>query len=314
MCYKQNIIMNQYINCICPECNERFSSTYKEICAFDECKHLIHFECNKILCKICNKRRGVALKENPINESNIKSIKKNKIKWTCVDRLRGVSRLFICIPIMLLLFIRVSFNLIDLDYIYWLNKYLCRLLNIYIKCSNESYYKLVDSSYKRIIVANHTNYHDVLVIGFLLDSSTTVGIVASPIVNKILFGRIALGVLPHIITEQDDTFDKIGDFFRINPEESRLLIFPEGMLTNERSICKFRTGAFKHGYPVQPLVINYKQNVFDLTGFDFLCQEKINVQVTVCDPVETDESIESIEAIREQMARIGNFTLSDVLN
>ena len=314
MCYKQNIIMNQYINCICPECNERFSSTYKEICAFDECKHLIHFECNKILCKICNKRRGVALKENPINESNIKSIKKNKIKWTCVDRLRGVSRLFICIPIMLLLFIRVSFNLIDLDYIYWLNKYLCRLLNIYIKCSNESYYKLVDSSYKRIIVANHTNYHDVLVIGFLLDSSTTVGIVASPIVNKILFGRIALGVLPHIITEQDDTFEKIGDFFIINPEESRLLIFPEVMLTNERSICKFRTGAFKHGYPVQPLVINYKQNVFDLTGFDFLCQEKINVQVTVCDPVETDESIESIEAIREQMARIGNFTLSNVLN
>jgi 1-acyl-sn-glycerol-3-phosphate acyltransferase len=306
--------MNQDINCFCAECGERFSSTHKEICVFNMCNHLIHLKCNTSLCKICDKWRGMALHANPTNNVDIKSIKKNPIKWTWTDRLRGLTRLFISIPVIASLFIRLTFNLIDLDYIFWLNKYLCWLLNIHIKCSNKSYYKLIDSSYKRVIIANHTNYHDALVIGFLLNPNITVGVVASPITQKVIFGRIALAVLPHIITEQSSTFNKISDFFKINPEESRLLIFPEGMLTHEKTICKFRSSAFKLGYPVQPLVIDYKQNVFNLKGFDFLCQNKINVQVTVCDPVNTDETIESIESVREQMAKIGDFNLSSVSN
>ncbi len=307
--------MNQDINCFCPECGERFSSTYKEICMYNQCNHLIHSKCNTTICQICNKWRGMGSSTtNLINDPNIKSITKNPIKWTWTDRLRGLTRLFISIPVIAFLFIRLTFNLIDLNYIFWLNKYLCWLLNIYIKCSNQSYYKLIDSTYKRVLIANHTNYHDALVIGFLLNPKVTIGVVASPIAQKSVFGRIALAVLPHIMTEQGSTFDKIADFFKINPEESRLLIFPEGMLTHEKTICKFRSSAFKLGYPVQPLIINYKQNVFDLNGFDFLCQKKINVQVTVCDPVDTDGTIESIELVREQMAKIGEFSLSDVSN
>ncbi len=303
----------QEINSFCPECGERFSSSYKSICAFDKCGHLIHFNCNTPYCKICGKWRGIGICGQQ-SITNIKSIRRIPVKWSWIDRLRGIGRLILSLPIGISLLARIYWNLIDLDYIFWLNDYLCWLINLNIKCSSDSYLKLIDSSYQRVLIANHTNYHDTLVIGSLLDKATITGVVASPLSQKIVFSRVALGVIPHIITEGGNTFNKLTEFFKFNPEQSRLLIFPEGMLSHEKTICKFRSSAFKLGYPVQPIIINYKQNVFDLLGFDFLCQPRIDVEVTVCDPIKTDGSDESIELIRIQMARTGRFDLSDVSN
>ena len=92
------------------------------------------------------------------------------------------------------------------------------------------------------------------------------------------------------------------------------MICPEGMLTQHKTICKFRSTAFKLGYPVQPIVLKYRQNVFDLINFDIWCFKKINVEVTVLDPIDTDGSEKSIESIRQTMAKVGGFYLSEVIN
>lgn len=302
------------INCICPECNERFSSSHKDICEFSKCNHLIHFECNTPYCQICKVWRGMALNKQTCQSNNIKSIKRNPIKWSLIDKIRGVIRLGFFIPVGISLFIRLKLNWIDLNYMFWLNSWLCWLLNINITCSQESKSKLLDSSYQRVLIANHTNYHDALIIGSLLNEKTLCGLVVSPITKEIVFGKVMLNLLPHIITEGGNTFNKLRTFFKFNPEETRLLIFPEGMLTHEKTICKFRSSAFKLGYPVQPIIINYKQNVFDLLGFDFLCQEQIDVEVTICDPIKTNGFDKSIELIRAQMAQVGKFDLSNILN
>jgi hypothetical protein len=86
------------------------------------------------------------------------------------------------------------------------------------------------------------------------------------------------------------------------------------MLTHHKTICKFRTTAFKLGYPVQPVILKYRQNIFDLLNFDMWCFRKINVDVTVLNPIDTDGSNESIESIRQTMANVGGFYLSDVIN
>jgi 1-acyl-sn-glycerol-3-phosphate acyltransferase len=166
-----------------------------------------------------------------------------------------------------------------------------------------------------VLIANHTSYYDALILGSLFNQTNRVGFVASDIITSMVFGRAVMSVFPHVIVKpSQSSYSQIANFFSKNPEESRLLIFPEGMLTHYKSICKFRSGAFVTGYPVQPIIIKYKQNVFDLLGFDMLCQEQIDVEVYVCNPIETDGSKDSIEKIRSHMAKLGEFFLSDVSN
>lgn len=154
-----------------------------------------------------------------------------------------------------------------------------------------------------------------IILGSLFVSTNSFGFVASNIITSMIFGRAIMSVFPHIIVKPSkSSYSQIASYFSTNPQESRLLIFPEGMLSYYRAICKFRSGAFITGYPVQPIIIKYKQNIFNLLGFDMLCQEQIDVEVYVCDPIETNGSAESIEKIRKQMATLGNFFLSDVSN
>lgn len=313
----------------CQTCGERFSASSKPVGIYTECEHLHHLtaECKSSYCIQCNKIRGDLIEPNNYDNLtqknlNYMSVVRKPINFTWTDRFRGLNRIIKTVPILIRLYSRLLFGLIDIDYLFFLNNYLVKLLDIQINCSQESKTKLFDKSYKRVIISNHTNFHDLLVIGSLLSPKSVFGFVASNIINTMSFGRAITKLIPNIIikekseseSESESNYKVITKYFDKYPEESKLMIFPEGMLTHHKTICKFRSTAFKLGYPIQPIIIKYKQNIFDLVNFDLWCFPKINVDVTVLDSIETDGSEDSIEFVRKKMAGIGDFYLSNVIN
>jgi len=310
----------------CQTCGERFSSSYIPVGVFAYCNHLHHLttKCKTNFCKQCNGFRGplLTLVNTPTyaqKKINLASVVRHPVNFTWTDRLRGIWRLFKSVPIIIQLYWKLLVGTIDIDYLFFLNNYLINLFDVRVVCGIKSRAKLLDSSYKRVIICNHTNYHDLLVMGSLLNPKNVFGFVASEIINTISFGRVVTKILPNIIikdkkSEGESNYQVISKYFQTYPKESKLMICPEGMLTHYKTICKFRTTAFKLGYPVQPVILKYRQNIFDLLDFDLWCFRKIDVDVEVLDPIETDGSDESIESIRKIMGEIGQFYLSDVIN
>lgn len=320
------------INPYCQYCNERLSSSWKPIGVFEDCGHLNHqtYYCHIPYCLICKKERKLISIDNSLNKQShidVMSIKRKKINFNFIDKLRGIWRLIRLMPALLSLYFRLYFNLLDMNYLYWFNEFLIKILNINISCSEQSQQRLLDSSYKRIIISNHTNYHDTMVIGSLLSPTNNFGFIASNIINTNLFGKAITKIMPNIIIDNEiikneldnmneplSNYNKIASYFSKYPNETRLMIFPEGMLTHSNTITKFRSTAFRLGYPVQPVILKYKQDIFDLLNFDIFCYNKIDVSVNVLEPIKTDGSKESIEEIRNIMAKSGNFFLSNVIN
>ncbi len=316
----------------CQICKERFSASNKPVGIFTDCNHLNHVtqQCYTTYCFQCEQSRGLLRhpKNFPVYSQknlNYMSVVRKEICFSWTDRLRGLWRLCKSVPIIIQLYWKLLTGSIDINYLFSLNNYLVNLFDIRISCSKESEEKLLDSSYKRVIISNHTNYHDLLVLGTLLNPSNVFGFVASDVINKISFGRAITKTLPNVIinTNQDkklqseshcSNYQAISNYFQNYPNESKLMICPEGMLSHHRTLCQFRSTAFKLGYPVQPVILKYKQNIFDLLNFDMWCFKKINVNVQVLDPIETDGSHKSIESIRQKMADAGEFYLSDVIN
>lgn len=309
------------INNKCYRCNEYFSKSYKKIGVFTKCSHLNHLACETSICLICNKNCGPMYHGMNANIKiqdyiNVLSTTKVKNNFKLIDKLRGFFRIIKSIPYIFGIFFRLYFNLITLDYMFSLIDYLISIFNIKINCSKESREKLLDTKYKRILIANHTNFHDTLIIGSLLNKNNITGFIASTEIKSNLFGKVLLNIIPHVILEKENNngFNRISEYFTKYSNESKLLIFPEGMLTHSQTLAKFRTTAFKLGYPVQPIILSYKENIFDLVDFDMWFYPEINVNVTILDPIETDGSNESIEKIRKLMASEGKFYLSNVIN
>lgn len=303
----------------CQSCNERFSASYKPIGFYTDCGHLHHAtsQCYSTYCIQCDGKYS-----GPIIEStniNAMSVKRKPVRFALTDRLRGLWRLCKTFPVIVGLYWRLWFDAIDMEYLFWLNNWLVKLFNINVYCSELSRARLCDSSYKRVLICNHTNYHDLLVVSSLLSPTNFFGFVASNVINTLSFGRAITKTVPNIIIEEkspgESNFRRIRDYWAKYPNESRLMICPEGMLTHGKTICKFRSSAFKLGYPVQPIVIKYTQsNIFDLLNWDIWCYPKIDVEVVVMETVETDGSTKSIESIRKSMAEAGGFELSNVTN
>jgi 1-acyl-sn-glycerol-3-phosphate acyltransferase len=331
------------INPFCKSCGKRFSSSYDKVGMHSKCGHFIHTN-NKCLnpkCNICDAYCGPILpvemlSPNTQNHTNALSIVRIKPKFTWYDRFNGLWRILKSLPIFIGLYWRLCFSQIDINYLQWLNMYLIQLLNINVMSDINSVEKLNDNSYRRIIIANHTNYHDLPIVASLLYKNNVFGFVSAPTINTNLFGRAITKIIPHVMIENNTTekmskydkkyvslnyssksgsnYDKIKNYFNKYPHESKLIICPEGMLSNHLTLSKFRSTAFNLGYPVQPVIIKYEQPIYDLLGFNIFCYPKIDVEVKVLDPIETDGTPESIELIRKKMADKGNLLLSDVIN
>jgi 1-acyl-sn-glycerol-3-phosphate acyltransferase len=112
-----------------------------------------------------------------------------------------------------------------------------------------------------------------------------------------------------------NTVKKMHDYIRDNKD---LCIFPEGLITHPNILCRFRTGSFHTGFPVQPIIVKYNPHVYDNSATKFLLkamsQEGITATVQILDPVYPPFTQEKIEIVRHMMAEAGNFAISRVSN
>lgn len=339
------------INVQCPSCSKRFDNTPNLLaCVCMPCEHLVHDtpECNDIvwsMCKICNKSidrvvKMCNLRGNDQCLIDIKSVVRNRTQFSRWRKFIGFTRIIGTLPMICGLSMRTLLDYmgiplccspdgewINIKYLEKLNLKVINLLNMHVTITGEE--KLCDPS-KCIVICNHSNYHDMLAVG---SKYTGMGFMASPAINNFTLGRAITKKYPHVMVENDTTskilekdkeryneikkggYERIIEFLQ---SHNKLMICPEGMLSGTNSIVRFRTSAFKCankiGCDIQPIVIKYQQDVYNLVGSDILNNHRIDVEIIVMDRVKTYGSPESIEQIRQSMAKVGGFKLSRIEN
>lgn len=174
--------------------------------------------------------------------------------------------------------------------------------------------KIKDNRRKIVLISNHGHYLDSVIHYYLFRC----GFVSSDFINKVDIGRIIASKMKLLIFKRgSDTnmVDKIKGYLN---EQKRILIYPEGMITNNNTIMRFRTGAFYVGEAICPIVIKYDKVIysddFQQMIFKLITQNEINVNVYINDFYYPPYDDQKIESIRNMMAKIGNFDKSRVSN
>lgn len=340
------------VNIQCPKCLKRFDNTVgMTACIAYPCEHMFHetIACKGIVgrnCEICNTKIDAFLRKDDLDKLDQRyvdqaSVVRNKQKFSKWRKFIGILKTIRTIPLVcglssrtfldhigIPLYCSPDRNWINKKYLDKLNIKVLNLLNVTVTIEGEE--KLLDQS-KCIVICNHTNYHDMLAVA---SKYTEMGFMASPSINNFALGRAVTKKYPHVMVENDTTskikdidvkryseLKKLGGFdasVKFMNEHNKLMICPEGMLTSYDSIVNFRSTAFKVantvGCQIQPILITYNYNIYDLVGFDLMCAEPIKAHILVMDRITTDGSSESIESIRKSMADIGNLKLSRIEN
>ncbi len=171
-----------------------------------------------------------------------------------------------------------------------------------------------DNNRKLVIISNHAHYIDSIVIYYLFRA----GFVSSDFINQTDIGRIISTKLKLLIFKRGvDTnmVEKIKDYLN---EQKRIVIYPEGAITNNETLLRFRTGAFYVGEAVCPIVIKYDNVIYDddfkKMLFKIITQNEINVNIYINDFFYPPYNDDKIEKIRNLMASVGNFEKSRVSN
>jgi 1-acyl-sn-glycerol-3-phosphate acyltransferase len=339
------------INIQCPSCMKRFDNTTNLMaCVCMPCEHLVHDTpecrlCKGMICKICKNMIDDVININHLDKNDqclidIVSVVRNRRQFSKWRKFIGFTRTLRTLPMICDLSFRTFMDhcsiplycspdneWINIKYLEKLNLKVINLLNMHVTIKGEE--KLNNNS-KCIIICNHSNYHDLLAVG---SKYTGMGFVASPAINNFLLGRAITKKYPHVMVENDTTskilekdkdkyaevkkggYDLIIDFLQ---KHNKLMICPEGMLSGTNTIVNFRTSAFKCAAEldcdIQPIVIKYMQDIYSLVGSDILNNHRVDVEIIVLDRMKTDGSQESIEKIRQLMAKVGGFQLSRIEN
>ena len=101
-------------------------------------------------------------------------------------------------------------------------------------------------------------------------------------------------------------------------EFKRIIVYPEGVMTQENTLIKFRTGAFHSCDYVCPVVLKYSPDIHD-TDFNnlllkVLSQDKISIDVIINDIESGPFDNIKINNIRKNMAMVGDLKLSNISN
>ena len=314
--------LSQSTNSVCRVCNERFNTTLEDLLVCKVCHNVCHQRC-WILGgdKVCHKLA------TPIHESDIKNYSPQKYIDICslkrtnyipsfTDYARGI---FIRMPYLLW-----NFALLYCDYTYG---------NIFGTYSKTRYNKFLDAiacclninskiigidkinpNNKVVYVSNHVCFYDALTIPRHINVG---GAIASVSVMRHTTVKIfnkytnVLFVKRGYASETKSIVDQINDFVN---KHNNILICPEGLLGKYNIINKFRTSAFRTNYPVQPIIIKYKQDVSSINPLDILLFPRVDIEIYVLDPIvnTTLTPLEYAENTRASMARMCGLLLSNV--
>lgn len=318
--------MDKIINSVCI-CKSSFTFDYNLVVLLP-CEHIFHEKCidkqnrclnrypNECPFKQCNKMINKIM--------NFKEVKKRKcskfynqiyvdmlanIKYSdSVDR--SIINMFNKIPYMINQgCILGLFN--TKDYLKFAIDRSLDICGINIKITNK--HKIINAP--KIIISNHTTYLDPVI----MYSVFKCGFLASSIINNIPIVQRLLNDVPIIKInrgEKSNTVNSIKKF--IDQNNTDICIFPEGTIGHCNTLCKFRSGAFNVGYPIQPIVIKYDPIIYDDDYKEALLKivsvNKINVEIIVLDVEYPPFNMECIECIRYKMSKAGKLVLSRVSN
>jgi 1-acyl-sn-glycerol-3-phosphate acyltransferase len=187
-----------------------------------------------------------------------------------------------------------------------------RILKINIHLVNK--HKI--ASCKKIIISNHSNLFDIFVIYYVIRCHfLSSDIKTYPPYVKSLLQFFHVLFIKRQRNKQDKNVKKIMD--HVN-KYGDICIFPEGMFSREKTLTRFRTGAFHTGFPVQPVIIKYSEPIFNnldaINALALISRKKLDIQLEILDLEQPPFDKNKIELIRHKMAKAGNFGLSRISN
>ena len=322
------------INIKC-SCTKRFENDTIPLVLLLPCNHYIHEMCiNKSLLNNINKCTlcSADIKEI-LTEEKIK-ISKNKqyyIDFKTVKRENKVIINYSLYPkfiinmnmlINKLMSIKTHENIIEtIEFLLKICKIKINILDntkknpIIYKNNKIEWINKSDNDKKLVIISNHSNYMDHLVLHHLFQ----LGFVSSEAINESSIGKIVATKLNLLIFKRGEkpggNVEKIKEYIE---KFKKIIIYPEGMITDNDVMVKFRTGAFNVCDNICPVVIKYKPDVYDpdinKLLLKFLSQDKIEIDVIINDIEKGPFDSVRIEKIRNKMAKIGNLKLSNASN
>jgi 1-acyl-sn-glycerol-3-phosphate acyltransferase len=174
--------------------------------------------------------------------------------------------------------------------------------------------KKEDNEKKMIFISNHSSYFDSLVMYYLFRC----GFISGDFITKIELGRIIASKLKLLIFKRGVDTNMVEKIKTYLNEWKKITIFPEGVMANNETILKFRTGAFYVGETICPIVIKYDKIIYDddFTQFLFktITQPEVIINVYINDFYNPPFNENKINKIRDKMALIGKFEKSRVSN
>jgi hypothetical protein len=316
--------MDINFNCFCNEL-----PSVSELIVYLPCRHFAHAICvsknvlnNINVCGICkNPYEKIIIEEN-ILKSKDKQVITN---YKSIKSFNNSSPYYTLTPKSLILFNTCVNKLMRLNTINDIDDFLNFVLssfnfkiklldntkkNPFIHNGEKIVWKNEKDNMTKIIISNHCSILDGIIIYYLFRC----GFVASDIINTISLGRIIVSKIKLLVFKRGEPqgmVEKITDY--LNTTKNNLCIFPEGAVSYNNSLLKFRSGAFNAWNVICPIVLNYKTNFMneDIMTELFLAisQPKIIVDVIIND---FEYAPFNIDKIRNKMSKIGKLNKSDV--
>jgi 1-acyl-sn-glycerol-3-phosphate acyltransferase len=171
-----------------------------------------------------------------------------------------------------------------------------------------------DNDRKIVIISNHAHYLDSIVIYYLFRC----GFVSSDFINQTDIGKIIAAKLKLLIFKRGVDTNMVEKIKEYLCEQKKIVIYPEGAITNNNTMLRFRTGAFYVDETICPIVIKYDKVIYD-DDFNkmllkLITRDVINVTVHINDFFYPPFNNEKIEEVRDKMISVGKFEKSRVSN
>jgi 1-acyl-sn-glycerol-3-phosphate acyltransferase len=167
---------------------------------------------------------------------------------------------------------------------------------------------------KLIFISNHSHDIDSIILFYILRC----GLIASDSINKTDIGRVIASKCNFLIFKRGvdvNVVDKIKEYL---DKMKKIIIYPEGTVGNNETLLRFRTGAFYVGAPICPIVIRWRNYVYDedikKMIFKVITQNEINIDIYINDIFYPPFNQEKIDHVRDYMAKVGNLEKSRVSN
>ena len=282
------------------------------------CEHIFHCKCflkkeNRSKCPLCNYKIDKILDQYEIL-ANYKKYNQNLIDIITLKPFNNASNIsYLTLTKRSLMLIRHITDILNSKNEADINN---KLTNIFYICGVKIIKKGDIYNKTCIYAINHTSNIDSIIMYYL----TGCGFVASnKYLKKSIVDKEAFKTIPLIqITrgKKENTVNKIKKSIKDNNRS--IGIYPEGMITHPQTLAQFRSGAFRIGYPIQPVVITYHPNISGTSSKDyalkFFTQKEIKIEVNFLPVMYPPFDQKKIEECRSLMAMHGNLLLSRISN